>query len=90
MPGDTPLGKAAKKFVAQKESIADSKLKLEEIEGDILKIMADDGVHHFKVMVGGENYEFDLVESKKAIRCAKITKTIKPIPGTKSKQVDED
>src|SRR5882724_6617110 len=77
MPEDTPLGAAARSFVAQKQTIAEAKLKLENIEKTILELMNQDEVPHFKVSVGGENYEFDLVDSEQSVRCAKITKTVK-------------
>lgn len=77
MPPETPLGEAAKRFVGEKETIAAAKLRIAEIEKEILAQMKIDNVKHFKISVGGENYEFELVASDESIRCAKITKTIK-------------
>jgi len=78
MPEDSEIVKTAKGFVRQKQLISEAKLRLEIIEKDILKQMEKDGLSHFKIIDGGENYEFELVESERSIRCAKITKTVKP------------
>jgi len=77
MPEETELGKAANKFVAEKEMVAASKLRSAELEKEILGEMKKAGVPRFKVSAGGENYEFELVPGQDALRCAKITKTIK-------------
>ena len=77
MPEETPLGHAAKKFVAEKEMVAESKLRSAELEKEILANMKLENVPRFKVSAGGENYEFELVPGEDALRCAKITKTIK-------------
>lgn len=80
MPEETPLGKAAKSFIAVKERIAESKLQSEELEKEILTNMKAESVPHFKVTAGGENYEFELVPGTDGLRCAKITKTAKKAP----------
>lgn len=77
MPEETPLGQAAQRFVAVKETIAEAKLRSADIEKEILEQMKLDGTKHFKVSVAGENYEFELVASDEHVRCVKITKTIK-------------
>lgn len=78
MPEESPLAIFSKSFVDQKQKIAEAKLKLDVIEEEMLKRMEEDGVPHFKVTVGGENYEFEIAETITHVRCAKITKTIKP------------
>lgn len=77
MPEETPLGEAAKRFVAVKEEMAAAKLQIADIEKEIMQHMKADNVPHFKISVGGENYEFELVNSEESVRCAKITKTVK-------------
>lgn len=77
MPEKTPLEFGAEKFVEIKERISAAKLELEEQEKEILGMMKAADVPQFKVSVGGENYEFELVSSEESIRCAKITKTAK-------------
>lgn len=80
MPEETPLGHAAKRFIAVKEQIAAAKLQSDELEKEILTQMKAAGVPHFKVSAGGENYEFELVPGVDGLRCAKITKTAKKQP----------
>lgn len=80
MPEDAPIVAVARSFVAQKQNISEAKLKLENIEEEILKSMQEASLSHFKITAGGENYEFELVESHRSVRCAKITKTVKPNP----------
>lgn len=82
MPEETPLGIAANKFVAEKELIAASKLRSAELEKQILTEMRNEAVPRFKISAGGENYEFELVPGEDALRCAKITKTVKKAPET--------
>ena len=86
MPEETPLGDAAKRFVAEKEIIAAAKLRIAEIETEILGHMKSESVPHFKISVGGENYEFELVGSEESVRCVKITKTIKKTEAAKTEE----
>ncbi len=86
MPEETPLGQAANKFVAEKELVASSKLRSAELEKEILGEMKKVNVPRFKVSAGGENYEFELVVGQDALRCAKITKTIKKPVEVKQEQ----
>lgn len=77
MPDETPLGHAAKRFVAEKEGIAAAKLRSDELEKEILKNMKLENVPRFKVSAGGENFEFEIIPGEDSLRCAKITKTVK-------------
>lgn len=77
MPEESPLGQAAQRFVGEKETIAAAKLRLGDIEEDILVEMKKANLPKFKVSAGGENYEFELVPGHDALRCAKITRTKK-------------
>ncbi len=88
MPEETPLGVAAKKFVAEKEAIAAAKLRSAELEKEILKEMKLANVPRFKISAGGENFEFEIVPGEDALRCAKITKTVKKGPVT-SERLEE-
>lgn len=77
MPEDGPLGVLAKKYAGIKDRIAAAKLELTATETEVLEQMNQDEVDHFKISVGGENYEFECVHGEDSLRCAKITKTIK-------------
>lgn len=77
MPEDGPLGVLAKKYAGIKDRIAAAKLDLTATEAEVLEQMNQDEISHFKISVGGENYEFEMVHGEDSLRCAKITKTIK-------------
>lgn len=77
MPEDGPLGILAKKYAAIKDRIAAAKLEIAAAEAEVLEQMRQDECSHFKVSVGGENYEFEIVVGEDSLRCAKITKNAK-------------
>ncbi len=77
MPEETPLAQVAKRYAAVKDRIAAAKLESDAIEQDVFAEMDKAGVQHFKISVGGENYEFDVKASERSLICRKITKTPK-------------
>lgn len=77
MPEDGPLGLLAKKYAAIKDRIAAAKLEIAAAEAEVMEQMRQDECQHFKISVGGENYEFELIAGEDSLRCAKITKTVK-------------
>ncbi len=77
MPEESALAQVAKRYAAVKEQIATFKLKSDEIEQEVFSEMDKANIQHFKISVGGENYEFDVKASERSLICRKITKTPK-------------